>query len=183
MKYLCLLLLCLPLTAQQSSRLPLPQLKEYLQLTTGQIFQIVANNDDYNRQSAERQSRIRQVLQEIADETAKPDIDSRALALRYSEIEWICRELKSAALDIRQKNLALLDDKQKTKLTALQEAIKLLPVIADAHSGNIAGNWMSPPTGFSNYSSVTNLQLQTVGGQGPVMGCLGTGSLVMIPTL
>ena len=175
---ICLLVFfCLPLAAQQPQRPILPQLKDYLQLSAGQLYEILANNEDYNRQVSERQIRIRQVMSELAVETAKPDIDPNALSVRYTEIEVNCRELKDAALATRKLNLAALDDKQKTKLKTLEDAILLLPVIADAQSGNLAGAWTSPPSGFPSISTATAFQLQFTGGQGPVAGCLGTGIL------
>ncbi|MBI5084074.1 MAG: hypothetical protein HZB13_05685 [Acidobacteria bacterium] len=173
------LLVSVPVFAQQPSRPLLPQLKEYLQLTNGQIYAVAANNDDYNRKSAERQQRIRQVLAELTDETAKQDLDANALAARYLEIELICRDLKEAAQAVRKLNLSVLDEMQKSKLQALEEAMKLLPAFADAQSGNLSGNWMSPPAGFSNMSTASPVQLQFLGGMGPVMGCLGTGSLTV----
>ncbi|MBI5282994.1 MAG: hypothetical protein HY858_15015 [Candidatus Solibacter usitatus] len=65
----------------------------------------------YLWKSVERQQRIRQVLAELTDETAKQDLDANALAAR-------------------KLNLDVLDEKQKAKLQALGEATKLLPVFA-----------------------------------------------------
>ena len=62
-------------------------------------------------------------------------------------------------------------------LAALEEAMKLLPAFADAQSGNLTGDWISTPAGFSNMSTLSIVQIQLIGGPGPMMGCLGTGTL------
>ncbi|MCL5745913.1 MAG: hypothetical protein M1541_18640, partial [Acidobacteria bacterium] len=53
----------------------------------------------YNGWSMEKQNRIRQVQSEIADETAKEDLDPGAIGIRYAEIEAICRDLRAHATD------------------------------------------------------------------------------------
>jgi hypothetical protein len=182
MKYAWCLFLCLPALAQQLPRPILPQVKDYLQLTTGQLYQIAVNNDGYNRQVSERQLRIRQVMTELTAETARTDLDPLALAVRYQEIELICRELKDAALATRKLNLAVLDDRQRAKLKSLEEALALLPVLVDAQSGNLTGTWISPPSGFPSTASSNSVQLQFLGTGGPVGGCLGTGILSFFTT-
>lgn len=82
MKYLGLLLaIALPAAAQQQRPL-LPLVKDYLGLTAVQAIAVGVNNDEHNKALMERQQRIRQVTQELAEETAKESLDPRALAVR-----------------------------------------------------------------------------------------------------
>src|SRR3979409_2284018 len=72
---------------------PLGQIKEFLKLSDSQVQAILTNNDEDNRWSFEKQSRIRQVQNEIVDETTKEPLDPNALGIRYAEVESICREM------------------------------------------------------------------------------------------
>lgn len=118
----------------------LGQLRTYLQLTDTQAAQILANNDEYNRWTSEKQVRVYQVQTEIALETAKSPLDPNALGIRYAEIETICREIHARASEYRTKNLNVLTAEQKAKLKVLEDAMNLAPIIADAQNGNLLGN-------------------------------------------
>src|SRR5437867_2942671 len=78
---------------------PLAQVKQFLQLTDSQLEAILRTNDEYNRWSAEKQNRIRQLQTEIAAETAKEILDPSALGARYAEIESVCREMRGQATE------------------------------------------------------------------------------------
>lgn len=108
---------------------PLTLVKEFLQLSDSQAQSIFANNDEFNRWSAEKQTRIWQVQNEIADETGKEPLDPNALGIRYAEIETICRQMKDQANLYRTRNLDVLDQEQRTKLKVLEEALRLAPII------------------------------------------------------
>jgi hypothetical protein len=131
---------------------PLGQVKEFLQLSDSQLQTILSNNDEYNRWSFEKQTRMQQVRSEIAEETAKENLDPMALGLRYTEVEVICRELKNQATTNQQKNRGILTEPQKAKLKVLEDAIKLAPVIAEAQYGNLIGGSTSASYGFTNIS-------------------------------
>ena len=126
---------------------PLAQIKQFLQLSDAQLQTILADNDDFNRFSADKQNRIRQVQTEIADETGKSPLDPNALGIRYAEIEGICREIKDKAATSQKQNLAVLSDVQKSRLNILSDALKLAPVISEAQYGNLI------PYGFGFSSS------------------------------
>ena len=149
---------------------PLAQIKQFLQLSDAQLQTILADNDDYNRFTADKQNRIAQVQSEIADETGKSTLDPNALGIRYAEIEGICRELKDKAATSQKQNLAVLNDVQKSRLNILSDALKLAPVIADAQSGNLMGGSTSAPYGFT--SSASGYAGFLLGGViGPAYGC------------
>jgi hypothetical protein len=144
---------------------PLGQVKDFLKLSDSQLQTILTNNDDYNRWSSEKQTRIRQVQSEIADETAKDTLDPNALGIRYAEVETICREMKNQATAYQKKNTDALTDPQKSKLKVLEDAIKLAPVISEAQYGNLIGGFTSTPYAFTSSST-------GIGGIiGPVGGC------------
>jgi hypothetical protein len=177
MKYLLSVFFVLPLLAQQNQPAALPLLQQHLELTNAQLFGLLSNAQEYNRIVAERQPRLRQVQNELLDETMKPDLDPQALAARYLEIELICREIKDAAMALRTRNLDLLTAAQKTKLKAIEDALKMMPLIAETQSVNITGAWVSPPAGFNPAGAVPPFSMQFFGVPGPVQGCVGTGVL------
>ncbi len=150
---------------------PLGQVKEFLQLSDSQLRTILTNNDEYNRWSSEKQSRIERVQSEIAGETARDPLDPNALGVRYAEIETICREMKDQANQFRTRNLAALSADQKTKLKVLEDAVKLAPVIAEAQFGNLIGGSTSAPYTFTS-TSIGIGGGSVIGGIiGPLGGC------------
>ncbi len=132
---------------------PLEQVKQFLQLTDSQVQTILTANEEYNRFAQEKQARIFQAQGEIAEETAKETLDPNALGIRYAEIESICRELKVRANQNRTRHLDALNPDQKTRLKALEDAIKLAPVILEAQYGNLIGSSSSAPYAFTSDSS------------------------------
>lgn len=151
---------------------PLGQVQQYLQLTDAQLQTILTNNGEYNQLAAAKQTRISQLQSEIATETAKEALDPMALGVRYAEIETVCRELKDQASTYQQKNTAILTDPQKAKLQALQDAMKLAPVISDAQSGNLIGSSSYAPLFFTSTSAFASTSGAVIGGIiGPVSGC------------
>lgn len=150
---------------------PLAQVKQFLQLSDSQLQTILANNDNYNRSSAEKQNRIRQVQGEIADETGKSQLDPTAIGIRYVEIENLCRQIKEQAGTSQQQNLSVLSDAQKSKLTILSDALKLAPVIAEAQSGNLLGGPNFAPSGFTGIPTGVVFGVPLGGVIGPANGC------------
>ncbi len=124
---------------------PFQQVKAYLGLTDAQLTQIVTNLNEYGRLVSQRQQRMFQVQTEIYQETAKSPLDPAALGIRYAEIETICRNVKDEAAAVQTRNLTLLTDAQKVRLKALDDALKLLPVINEAQNAGI----LAPPGPYS----------------------------------
>jgi hypothetical protein len=127
---------------------PYDQLRRYLDLTNAQVLTLQRNNAEYQRFTIEKQRRILQVRVEIAEWTAREPIDPMQLGIRYAEIEAICRHLKTEQENLQKRNIELLTVEQRTKLRVLEEAEKLLPVIAEAHQATLlAGASPLPVTG------------------------------------
>jgi len=173
MKYLFLVVAAaLPLLAQQQQQRQLmPLVKDYLQLTTVQAIAIAANNDEYNKAMNERQMRIRQVQQELAQETVKDALDPQALAVRYTEIELICRDLAALANMMRQQNLSVLDDAQKAKLKTLEAAFKLAAITNEAQASNLLPAPLNPPANFMGLNSGPSSLPMLPGGAGVASAC------------
>jgi hypothetical protein len=127
---------------------PYEQLRRYLDLTNAQVLTLQRNNAEYQRFTMEKQRRMMQVRVEIAEWTAKDPIDPMQLGIRYAEIEAICRHLKTEQENLQKRNIELLTVEQRAKLRVLEEAEKLLPVIAEAHQATLlAGVSPMPVTG------------------------------------
>ena len=148
---------------------PLGQVKEFLQLSDSQVQSILTNNNEYGRWVSGKQSRILQVQTEIAQETAKPNLDSMALGVRYTEVELICRDLRQQSPVYQKKNTDVLTDSQKAKLKVLEDALKLAPVIAEAQNGNLMGGSSPYSTGYASFLLGTPASFGSV--IGPVSGC------------
>ena len=116
---------------------PLAQIKNYLQLSDSQYQTILSNNQQFNDWSGAKQSRIFQVQNEIALETAKDTLDPMALGVRYLEVELICRDIKQKTAATQTINAGVLTDQQKSKLKTLDDAVKLAPVISDAQNARL----------------------------------------------
>jgi hypothetical protein len=139
-----LLLGCISAHAQVLTGVNAPpylQVKAYLAFTDAQVSQIVLNLNDYGQLASQRQERIFQVQSEIQQETAKNPLDPVALGIRYAEIEAICRNVKDEAAAAQKRNLALLTDAQVVKLKALEDALKLAPIINEAQQAGL----LAPP--------------------------------------
>jgi hypothetical protein len=72
----------------------------------------------------------------------------------------------------------VLTDAQKAKLSMLSDAIKLIPVISEAQSGNLLGSTNSPPFAFSASSSGI---ISGVIGFPSVPGCAVNGAIGIAP--
>lgn len=114
-----------------------PQVRQFLQLTDDQVRKIAENNREFSIWSAQKQRRMNQVQAEIQEETAREPLNPGALGARYVELEVIRREIADREKQLRPANVAVLNDGQKMRLQALEEARKLQPVIAGAQSINL----------------------------------------------
>lgn len=115
----------------------LPQIREYLMLTEAQMSKIAQQNIEFNRFSQEKTRRMIQVQGEIGEETRREPLDPAALGIRYAELEALRREIADRNQKLIGSNMAVLTDVQKTKLKALEEAMKLVPVAQAAQASKI----------------------------------------------
>lgn len=120
---------------------PLPAfpdaLRQYLQLTPSQADTLLRLNDRFLQSSYPGRQRIVQLQEEINRETAKETLDPQALGVRYAEIEMIRREFNDSLDKMRRQTRLSLTDAQRAKLDAIDEAVRLQPVIAQANCFNL----------------------------------------------
>ena len=137
---------------------PYLDLKQYLALTESQYQSLLSNQSSYQTLVFSKQRRVAQVNAEIAEETAREKVDAMALGVRYLELEVNCREMTDAYAKLRTQNLALLNDAQKLKLKALEDALKLSNTIGQAQQVNLLpGNVAFPTsaTGSFTFGGIT----------------------------
>lgn len=115
------------------------ELRQYLQLSEGQMTTLGRNITDDTRWSDTKIRRIQEVRTEIAKETEQPTLDPMALGVRYAEIEAICRDMRDQNSMLRTRNQSVLTDSQKQRLAALDDVLKLMPVVLQAQDANLMG--------------------------------------------
>lgn len=114
-----------------------PQLIRHLELTPQQILELVRIQTEWSRYLTSKSRRVMQVEDELRQATLAPVVDPMALGVRYMELEAICRE--SRATDKRHQEQArkLLTAQQAARLASLEQAYRLLPVIAEADAAKL----------------------------------------------
>jgi hypothetical protein len=110
-------------------------LQAYFRFSESQLAAMQANAINSNRFSPI--SRMRAVVGEIVEELKRPVLDPMALGLRFAELESNRRQISEAEHRLVDANLALLDQAQKTKYTALIDAQRLRPLVETAVSRTI----------------------------------------------
>ena len=141
-RYLVLLFLatafpCLSQTFPFRSLTASEQLQEFLELTNAQVSLLQSLNLFSGVDGFTRSQRRSQLQSEIAEETAKPTIDTTALGLRYRELELIRREEEGEKPKLRAALQALLTPAQRTKLGTLDQALRLRPAACAAVQLNL----------------------------------------------
>lgn len=145
MKYaVCLLVILLsawPVAAQgQGDPAPgrlWPQLIRHLELTPQQVLELSRIQTEWSRYLATKSRRVNQVEGEIRQATLAPVVDPLALGVRYLELEAICRESRETDKKYREQARKLLTAPQLTRLASLEQAYRLLPVIAEADAAKL----------------------------------------------
>jgi len=115
----------------QSFTFPLV-LKQYLNLRDSQVSALQRATTHYNQLAASKQLRLIEIQNEIASETRKIQPDALTLGVKYTETESIRRELAAQSVALRDRLRALLDDAQRGKLSVLDDARNLMPIVYDA---------------------------------------------------
>lgn len=110
------------------------ELRQYLELTDAQLEQLLRINRDFNVLLSQREQRIRQVQIEIDEETRKEALDPAALGIRYAEVEALCREMRDRYVQSQRQSRQVLTPAQMTRIRALEEAWRLMPLINQAQN-------------------------------------------------
>jgi len=112
-------------------------LKQYLNLRDSEVSAIQQATTHYNQLAASKQLRLIEIQNEIATETRKTQPDALTLGVRYIETESIRSELATQLAALRDKLRGLLDDAQRGKLSTLDDARNLAPIVYDAQCENL----------------------------------------------
>ncbi|MBM3787365.1 MAG: hypothetical protein FJW30_23650 [Acidobacteria bacterium] len=151
---------------------PFREIEQFLQLTREQMDRINRNSAEFDRWNREKQLRSFTVSREIAEETAAEPLNPSALGLRYAELEAIRREVTDREKKLIADNFAVLTEAQKVRFKALEEAIKLQPVIDEARAIRLLANDCAVPAGFGGVIR---------GGLGFSFPCGGIGTPFPLP--
>jgi len=116
------------------------------------VTAILQNNNEFSRFSFEQQRQIQNAQFQIAVETSKDQLDPMSLGALYVGIESACRDLRDKAATSQKQNLSVLTEAQKAKLSMLNDAIKLAPIISEAQYGNLLGSPGSIPFTFNGFA-------------------------------
>jgi len=114
-----------------------PQLIRYLELTPQQVLELARIQTEWSRYLAAKSRRVAQVESEIRQATQAPVVDPMALGVRYLELEAICRESRDTDRKYREQARKLMTVQQMTRLASLEQAYRLMPVIAEADAAKL----------------------------------------------
>ena len=114
-----------------------PELLQYLVLSSEQADTLTSLNNANQKQSAERQRNISQLQTRITQETAKDTLDPLTIGKLEAQLETTRRSIANDAVTLRNKARAVLNDVQRAKLSSLDEALKLQPLITVATCENL----------------------------------------------
>jgi len=170
------ILLAASLRAQSPAPVFYQQLREFLHLTDSQWDALIAADSQYTAWKVVKYSRVAEMQHYMPEEIAKPMPNPGELGVRYAEIVTICREIRNRAADVERTNVKMLTDAQRAKLKQLDDAIVLLPEIAQAQSIRLLGGPAIPDSGL--VTSVADRFLHTSGNR---LGTLSPAPTELIP--
>lgn len=114
-----------------------PQIVRYLELTPQQILELGRIQVEWSRYLALKSRRAAQVEEELREATLAEVVDPMALGVRYLELEAICRESRDTDRKYHEQARKLMTADQMMRLAALEQAYRLLPVIAEADAAKL----------------------------------------------
>jgi Spy/CpxP family protein refolding chaperone len=172
----CALSLSLPLLAQQTPPTttprtpPVDQVKTYLSLTDQQVQQLQQLITSERQANQTRQQEIQTKQTQLQQLLTANSNDAAALGRLLIDIQALRRQVETTHTNFQTQAVALLNDAQKTKLKALDDASKLAPTIGQAVSLNLLTPARPPNAGAPG-----------IGGPGPGPGGPGGGMGPMGP--
>ena len=127
-------------------------LRQYLELTFAQVSTMTDLTTKFMQFQQEKYQRMSQVQREIAEEMQRESPDPMALGQRYLELEVSRRELEREQARIAEEVQKLYTPSQRTKVTALQEILRIYPMACEAVQRNLIP--APAPTQSSTYMYV-----------------------------
>ncbi|MGQ9915913.1 MAG: hypothetical protein ACUVS7_00715 [Bryobacteraceae bacterium] len=114
-----------------------PGLVKFLELTSNQILALGRIELEWQRYLAGKARRAAEVEKGIREATLAEVVDPMALGLRYMELEAICRESRDQDRRTRELARKVLNDTQLARIAALEQAYRLLPLVAQADAAHL----------------------------------------------
>lgn len=115
----------------------LAPVRDHLQLSEDQLARMQTNINEFGQWESTKKQRALQVYEEIGVEATREVLVPGALGLRWAELESIRREVAERRKTLFRQNQSVLTDAQRVKLRAIEDAIKLDPVIASARFASL----------------------------------------------
>lgn len=139
-----------------------PELQKYLDLSNTQVDAIRRANLDLTTLTVHKQFRMAQVQAEIMEWTARDPIDAMQLGVRYAELEVLRREIGDEQKKAVAKVRGTLNAAQLAKLKALEDAVKLQPLINDAVCENLMSPAVPQPMGIGGIGGIGGIDVSQI---------------------
>jgi len=151
----CALSLSLPLPGQQAPPTPrtppTDQVKTYLSLTDQQVQQLQQLITSERQANQARQQEIQTKQTQLQQLLTDNSNDAAALGRLLIDIQAVRRQMETTHTNFQNQAVALLNDAQKAKLKALDDASKLAPTIGQAVSLNLLTPARPPNAGIPGF--------------------------------
>lgn len=151
-----------------------PNLVRYLQLTSAQLDQMDFANSRLQEDLAESYLTERQIQLEMEAESSLPTPRPSFLGEKAVRLEQICRTAIALQGGLEQSLSLILNPTQRTRLTELNQAIRLLPVLAESQILGLSTRTVpdSLPSPFQAQSVIRSLEWSVGSVAGPNLpGC------------
>ena len=116
---------------------PQTRLGAYLEITREQHTSLQAIETKINQYVSGRTLRVFQLEVEIRQERERERLDAEAIGMRYVELETICRDMRRRYREAMAEARGLLTGGQLARLKVLEEAVSLLPAVAEADKARL----------------------------------------------
>lgn len=113
-------------------------LREFLELSDGQLEKIQQQNDTFARFTRVRTQRIVAVQNELEVEKTRSPLDPVSLGIRTAEIESIRRDIAERNAKLIADNLGVLTEGQRTKVKVLEDVVRMLSTANQAQALKLA---------------------------------------------
>lgn len=151
-----------------------PNLVRYLQVTAAQVDQMQFANSRLQEDLAESYGAEQKIRLEIETESALPTPRPSLLGENAARLEQICRSAIALQAGLEQSLSLILNPTQRTRLTELNQALRLLPVLAESQTLGLSPRTVpdSLPSPFQAQAVIRSLEWSVGSVAGPNLpGC------------
>jgi hypothetical protein len=151
-----------------------PNLIRHLQLSEDQFEQMLTANSRWQQEISESYAAAQQLHLEMEAESALPTPRPSFLGDKALRLEQICRTAIALEAGLQQSLPLILNPAQRTRLAELDQALRLLPVLAESQNINLSPRQVegaTPPFPLS-LSTPRRTEWQSFASSGPNLpGC------------